>query len=72
MRATALSTLLLLAAAAPAAHDGLRPRAGEPRVVPPLADPALVPGVARCTSDRACSVTDADGTRQGTPLSLVR
>jgi hypothetical protein len=36
----------------------------ESRVVAPLADPALVPGVARCTSDGICFVTDASGTRR--------
>jgi hypothetical protein len=43
----------------------------ETRVVAPLADPALAPGIGRCTSDGACTVTDAAGTRPGTPLRLV-
>jgi hypothetical protein len=41
-------------------------------VVAPLADPAVVPGIGRCTSDGACTVTDAAGTRRGTPLRIVR
>jgi hypothetical protein len=46
--------------------------ATEPRIVAPLADPALAPGVARCTSDRVCIVTDDGGTRAGTPLTFSR
>ena len=39
---------------------------GETRVVPALAQPGIVPGVARCTSDGPCVVTDEDGrTRPG-------
>jgi hypothetical protein len=41
------------------------------RVVPPIADPTLVSGIARCTSDGRCTVTDAGGTRPGTRLVVV-
>ena len=68
IRLATLTTLLLLAAAAPGAHRAL----GEERVVAPLADPTVVPGVARCTSDGACTVTDESGTRSGTPLLFAR
>jgi len=61
--------LLLLATAR--AGDGGRPPAGDLSIVPPLADPALVPGIARCTSDRACTVTAAGRTRPGTPLVVA-
>lgn len=44
----------------------------EARVVPPLADPAVEPGIGRCTSDGACLVTDARGTRAATPLRPAR
>jgi hypothetical protein len=44
----------------------------ETRVVPPLADPRLVPGVGRCTSDGVCTVTDAAGTRSGSRLAPSR
>jgi hypothetical protein len=47
-------------------------RAPDIRVVPPLADPSLVPGVARCTSDGACTVTDASGTRAATVVGAPR
>jgi hypothetical protein len=77
MRATirklGLTTVLLGASAAVAV--GQRPpvrAAGEARVVPPLADPRLVPGIARCTSDGRCTVTDEAGTRPGTPLRFTR
>lgn len=61
---------LFLVVAASHAPTG-RPVAAHPgdtRVVAPLADPAVVPGVGRCTSDGACTVTDAHGTRAATPL----
>jgi hypothetical protein len=64
LRLATLAALLAVAAGAP-------PRArwtGETRVVPPLADPRAVPGVARCTSDRACTVTDGGGTRAAVPV----
>ena len=38
------------------------------QVVPPIADPSAVPGIGRCTSDGACTVTDAAGTRPATRL----
>jgi hypothetical protein len=59
-------------AAASAAGHPLRRLPTETRIVAPLADPALVPGVARCTSDAVCTVTDERGTRGGTPLALQR
>lgn len=64
----AVTAIALSLAAAPV------PRAppSSTRVVPALADPALVPGIARCTSDGACTVTDSTGTRPGTPLALTR
>lgn len=40
-------------------------------VAPTLAAPSLAPGVGRCTSDGVCTVTDAAGTREGTPLTLA-
>jgi hypothetical protein len=55
-----------------AAYDRPVRRAPETRVVPPLADPALAPGVAGCTSDGACTVTDASGTRAATALGPPR
>jgi hypothetical protein len=74
-----LKRLLLLgtavAATALAAAAEKRPPHRTPseatRVVPPLADPSLVPGVSRCTSDGVCRVTDAHGTRPGTRLLAV-
>jgi hypothetical protein len=60
-----------VAAAAALGAAGERPMlrlSTELRVAPPIADPALVPGIARCTSDGRCTVTDAGGTRAGTPL----
>jgi hypothetical protein len=56
------------AAASVAAQRPLHRLSTEVRVVPPLADPALVPGVGRCTSDGRCTVTDEAGTRTATPL----
>jgi hypothetical protein len=41
-------------------------------VVAPLADPGVAPGVARCTSDGACTITEAAGTRRAAPLRLSR
>lgn len=64
-RLVTLATTLFLAAA-PA-----RPPSVATRVVAPLADPAVVPGIARCTSDGACTVTDEAGTRAATPLAEV-
>jgi len=56
-----------------ASHAAPRmPRVAETAVVAPLADPAVVPGVGRCTSDGACTVTDEAGTRGATPLRLAR
>lgn len=71
-----VGTAAFLAAAAPllgTPGGGRSPlhAAADGRIVPPLADPALVPGVARCTSDLVCTVTDALGSRPGTPLALV-
>jgi hypothetical protein len=40
------------------------------RVVAPIADPALAPGVARCTSDGRCTVTDESGTRRTSRIVL--
>ncbi len=65
----------LAAAAAALSAAGERPAlrlSTELRVVPPIADPTLVPGIARCTSDGRCTVTDAGGTRPGTPLVIDR
>lgn len=59
------------AAASGASYRGPERRAVETRVVPSLADPAIVPGVARCTSDGVCLVTDAFGTRR-VHLSIAR
>jgi hypothetical protein len=69
VRIATFLTLLLLAAAAPGAHRVL---GVEQVVVAPLADPTVVPGVARCTSDGVCTVTDESGTRSGTPLLFAR
>jgi hypothetical protein len=55
-----------------AAHGRPVSRPPELRVVAPLADPALAPGVARCTSDGLCTVTDASGTRRATVLAAPR
>jgi hypothetical protein len=68
MARAALCTLLLLAAGnhSPTAV----PEPPEGRVIPPLADPAAVPGIARCTSDGACTVTDASGTRPGSAFTV--
>jgi hypothetical protein len=69
----ALTAALLGASAVVAASQRPLTRAPtETRVVPPLADPAIVPGVGRCTSDGRCSVTDERGTRRGTPFRLSR
>ncbi len=59
-------------AGATATYGPLAVRVGETRVVPPLADAALVPGVARCTSDGVATVTDERGTRRGTPLVIAQ
>jgi hypothetical protein len=59
------------AAGSAAGSHPLRRLASETRIVPPLADPALVPGVARCTSDGHCTVTDERGTRPGTMLVVT-
>jgi hypothetical protein len=67
--------LVLVAATAGAAFAAghpLRRLPTEIRIVAPLADPALAPGIGRCTSDGACTVTDERGTRRGTPLELAR
>ena len=67
-RLVALASLLVLS---PGNAPGpARSPSAEAHVVPPLADPALAPGIARCTSDRACLVTDERGTRRGTPIAL--
>ncbi len=58
------------AGSAAGSHPLLR-LASETRIVPPLADPALVPGVARCTSDGHCTVTDERGTHPGTMLVVT-
>jgi len=68
---------VFLAAAGAAVASGVAPSgslaglASETRVVPPLADPALVPGVARCTSDGVCTVADERGTHRGTAPILA-
>jgi hypothetical protein len=66
----AAALALFVAAAAPA------PRAPavspSTRVSTGLADPALEPGIGRCTSDGVCTVTDSSGTRAATPLVLSR
>jgi hypothetical protein len=58
------------AGASSAAPHALRRLPVETRIVAPLADPALVPGVSSCTSDGVCSVTDEAGTRPGTAIAL--
>lgn len=63
-----LAVLTALLAASTAGTPGQARPAGETRVVAPLADPRVVPGVGRCTSDGACTVTDAAGTRAVAPL----
>jgi hypothetical protein len=65
-RLAALPVLLVLATgfAVPLRHGPI-----ETRIVAPLADPAAVPGIGRCTSDGVCTVTDAAGTRRATPLA---
>ncbi len=40
-------------------------------VVAPLADPAVVPGVGRCTSDGICVVTDDAGTRAAAGIAIA-
>lgn len=68
---------VFLAAAGAAVASGVAPHvrlaglASETRVVPPLADPALVPGVAHCTSDGVCMVADEHGTHRGTAPILA-
>jgi hypothetical protein len=69
-----IEKLLLVAtlvAASAAIAPAVRPLPVETRVVPPLADPAVVPGVARCTSDGACTVTDDAGTRPGPRVTVT-
>jgi hypothetical protein len=66
------AALAVSAALASAAYRGAPRAVPETHVVPPLADPALVPGVARCTSDGACTVTDAGGTRAAIVLGAPR
>jgi hypothetical protein len=66
------AALAASAALGEAAYQGALRVAPAPRVVPALADPALVPGVARCTSDGACTVTDELGTRRATVLGVPR
>jgi len=58
-------------AGATATSGKLAVRVSETRVVPPLADAALIPGVTRCTSDGVATVTDEFGTRRGTPLVIA-
>jgi hypothetical protein len=65
--AAALAASLTVAAQRPSLRTPT-----EHRVVAPLADPALAPGVARCTSDGVCIVTDDGGTHAGTPLTIAR
>jgi hypothetical protein len=65
-----LATLVAVSAGI-ASTQPLHPLVVETRVVAPLADPAVSPGVARCTSDGRCTVTDAEGTRPGSRLLLV-
>jgi hypothetical protein len=65
------ATLVAAAAIAQGEHP-LRGPPLETRVVPPLADPRVEPGVGRCTSDGACTVTDAAGTRRGSRLAPSR
>jgi hypothetical protein len=63
-----LATLIAVGMLA-ASHEAPRlARVVETHVVAPLPDPAMVPGVGRCTSDGACTVTDAAGTRRATAL----
>ncbi len=75
MRRRIVKFVFLAAAAAVASgvapHGSLAGLASETRVVPPLADPALVPGVARCTSDGVCMVADERGTHRGTAPTLA-
>lgn len=67
-RFAALATFFVLAAS-PAPGVSV----SAPGIVPPLADPAVAPGVGRCTSDGACTVTGEDGTtRAASRLSPSR
>ena len=68
VRVASIAALLMLVAS-PAAPSIAR-QVGTP-VVAPLADPSVVPGIGRCTSDGACTVTDAAGTRPAAPLRPV-
>jgi hypothetical protein len=68
----AAAAILAASAALAAAERPLQPSSTETRVVPALADPGLVPGVGRCTSDGRCTVTDGGGTRVGSRLSVER
>jgi hypothetical protein len=52
-------------ATAQRAHRPPSDPASGTRIVAPLADPAVVPGVGRCTSDGRCTVTDAGEMRPG-------
>jgi hypothetical protein len=59
-----VATLVAASLAIAASERPLQRLPVQIRVVAPLADPAVVPGVARCTSDGPCTVTDASGTHR--------
>jgi hypothetical protein len=65
--------LLLAAGTFAAALHAAQPAASATAAaaVAPLGPRAVTPGVGRCTSDGACTVTDDQGTREAAPLRLV-
>ncbi len=72
-RAGRLALALLLVSGV--SGEALRLRAAPPRtrITAPLVDRAATPGVGRCTSDGACTVTDGAGrTRPASRLALSR
>ncbi len=64
--ASLIAVMTIAVAPAPAPLVG----AGRAPAAAPLAASPAVPGVGRCTSDGACTVTDEAGTRQASPLRL--
>jgi hypothetical protein len=67
-----LALALAATSAGLASSEPLRPLPVRTPVVPALADPAVLPGIARCTSDGRCVVTDRDGTRRGSRHAFSR
>jgi hypothetical protein len=65
-----LASLIAVMTIAVAPAPGPLVGAGRAPAAVPLAASPTAPGVGRCTSDGACTVTNDDGTRQASPLRL--